>query len=152
MGGISENSGVALDEEIGSRQDPELYRWVEQRLVARRPAKEIAMEGATKYSVTERTVYAYMARVRAGWAEANQDNIEQRRERFLGQLAVDRELALEAGDFKAVAALAKTQAQVEGVLAPREIRVADGRRPPEAMSPEERRREIEELRARKEGA
>lgn len=134
----------------GPRLNPELWRWVEVQLTSTLPMSIIAQTGAEKFSVSERTIYNYIQRVREAWQEANGDTLESRRAKFLGGITAERFEAFMAGDMRAVAALRKVEARVAGVEAPREVKISGGLRPVEAMTPAERRAEILELRRRRE--
>jgi len=100
------------------------------------------------------TAASAIGMVRARWKAADEATIEDRRARFKARIEHAWNKALDAGDFRAIAVLARTLADVEGVRAPKEVKLSGsvGVRPVAAMTPEERRKEIEELTARRAAA
>jgi hypothetical protein len=97
-----------------------------------------------------RTATRAIAEVRKRWKDAGQTTVEDRRDRFRARLELVWNRALEDGDYRAIAVMARTLADIEGIKAAKEVRLSGevGLKPVAAMSPEERRREIAALQAK----
>jgi hypothetical protein len=103
-----------------------------------------------KFGCDERTVTRAIARVRQGWQQSAAASVDERRARFLAELEHAWKSALQMGDYRAIAVMARTRADVEGIKAVKKVEHSGvlGLRPVAAMSPEERRREIDVLLAK----
>jgi hypothetical protein len=115
---------------------------------------EIVDDAVQVFACDESTAKRAIARVRAQWREAAGASVEERRARFLGELEYAWQQALAAADFRAIAVMARTRADVEGIRAPKKVEHAGtlGLRPVAAMSPAEREREIQLLLAKRQAA
>ncbi len=102
----------------------------------------------------ERTATRAIAEVRKRWKEAEASTVEDRRARFRAMIEHAWAEALKVGDYRAVAVLARTLADVEGIRAPKAVKVDGtlGLMPVAAMAPADRRREIELLNAKRAAA
>lgn len=123
---------------------PRLDDFVAELLASMHSFTEVVDAGVEEFDCSERTVAAAIARVRAEWQRASASSVDERRATFLAQLEHAWRLALSAGDYRAIAVMAKTRADVEGIKAVKKVEHSGvlGLRPVAAMSPEERRREI----------
>jgi hypothetical protein len=128
--------------------------FVEERLAAMDSYGEVVDAGVKKFKCSDRTVMTAIARVRQKWRTAEQSTVEERRAKFRAELEYAWKRALVEGDYRAIAVMAKVRADVEGIKAPKKVEHGGtvNLRPVAAMSPEERRREIEILLAKRAGA
>jgi len=138
----------------GPRLNEEMWVWLEEQLIAAadggRTKTSIAQEATAVYRVTDRTVWEYFAKIQGTWRDRSAASLEDRRAEYLAKIGADIRDARADRNHSAIAQLRKCEAKVSGVEAPREIKVTGGLRPIEAMTPEERRAELEELRQRRE--
>lgn len=133
---------------------PRLDDYVQKLLGGMMSYGEIVDYAMAEFDCDERTVTRAIARVRAQWQQAAGATVEERRARFLGELEHAWRLALAAGDYRAVAVMARTRADVEGIRVPKKVEHSGTvhHRPVAAMSPQEREREIQLLLARRQAA
>lgn len=128
--------------------------FVERELASLASYGETVDAAAARFGCSVRTAERAVARVRRRWAEVAESEFAARRGRFRAQVEHAWRLALAAGDFRAVAQLARVLADVEGLRAPAKVEHSGtvNHRPVAAMSPQEREREIAVLLAKRQAA
>jgi hypothetical protein len=133
---------------------PRLDDYVQKLLGGMMSYGEVVDYAMAEFDCDERTVTRAIARVRAQWQQAAGASIEERRARFLLELEHAWRGALAAGDFRAIAVMARTRADVEGLKAPKKVDHSGtiNHRPVAAMAPQERQREIDLLLAKRQAA
>lgn len=133
---------------------PRLEDFVQKLLGNMMSYGEVVDFAMDKFGCDERTVTRAIARVRQGWRQAASASVEERRAKFLGELEHAWRMALAEGDFRAIAVMAKTRADVEGIKAAKQVQVNGtiNHRPVAAMAPQERQREIDLLLAKRQAA
>lgn len=132
---------------------PRLDDYVEEHLAGMHSYSQVTDLAMKEFECSERTVTMAIARVRAKWHELDGATVMERRSRFRAELEYAWKRALQAGDYRAIAVMSKTRADVEGIRAMKKVEHGGivGLRPVAAMSPQEREREIEILLAKRRG-
>jgi hypothetical protein len=132
---------------------PRLDDFVEQMIGGLRSYGEIVDIAMAEFGCAERTVTTAIARVRERWKALEAATVIERRSEFRGRLLHAWRGALAEGDYRAIAVMARTLADIEGIKAPKETKHTHGgtvsHRPVAAMSPQERQRELEILLAKR---
>lgn len=128
--------------------------FVQKSLGSMMSYSETVDAAVVEFDIDERTAQRSIARVRDLWRQASAASVDERRAKFLGELEHAWRQALIAGDYRAVAVMARTRADVEGIRAVKKVEHGGtlNLRPVAAMSPEERRREIAILLAKRQAA
>lgn len=133
--------------DIGHR----LEDFVESRLAAFRSYSQVlddaAEWGLENFGVAPnwRTVARAIAEVRKRWVMAERETVEQRRAGFRAQIHEYIKRAEASGDYRAVAVMLRTLADVEGVKAPKRVEHGGTVRHVAAMTVGERDAEIQAL-------
>lgn len=130
---------------------PRLDDFVERSLAALMSYGEVVDAAVAEFGCDERTVTRAIARVRERWMQAEASTVAERRAKFRAELEHAWAKALAAGDYRAIAVMARTRADIEGIKTPKEHKHSGtvNHRPVAAMSPQERRRELEILLAKR---
>lgn len=133
---------------------PRLDDYVQKLLGGMMSYSEVTDYAMAEFGCDERTVTRAIARVRAQWQQAAGASIEERRAKFLGELEHAWRGALATGDYRAIAVMARTRADVEGIKMPKKVEHGGTvhHRPVAAMAPQEREREIAILLAKRQAA
>lgn len=133
----------------GRKPAPGLDERIEQLLAAKVPPTEVVDTILINFDVQERAVWSAIARVREKWKQAEATTVEERRAVFRAELSEAWRRALGEGDYRAIASMARTVADVEGIKAPKRVEMSGvlGLRPVAAMTPREREIEIAKLTA-----
>ena len=132
---------------------PRLDDFVEQMLGRLHSYGEVVDAAMEEFGCAERTVTTAIARVRERWKQVEAATVLERRATFRAELRQAWRDAAAAGDYRAIAVMARTRADVEGIKAPKETKhsgtVNHHHRPVAAMSPAERQRELAILLAKR---
>jgi hypothetical protein len=130
---------------------PRLDDFVEEMLASLHSYSQVVDHAMAKFGCDERTVTRAIARVREKWKQVEANTVVERRARFRAELEHAWRCALKAGDYRAIAVMARTRADIEGIKAPKEMKHTGTihHRPVAAMSPQERQRELEILLAKR---
>jgi len=138
----------------GPKVTPNLDDYLEHGLAAMTPYGELVDAACAEFGLSERGITKAIARVRERWMRTEQTTVEERRAKFRAELEHAWREALLAGDFRAIAQMAKVRADVDGIRAPRKVEVGGtlGLRPVAAMNPREREVEIATLLAKRAAA
>lgn len=133
---------------------PRLDDYVMKLLGAMMSYGEVVDYAQSEFDCDERTVTRAIARVRAGWQQAAGASIDERRAKFLAELEHAWKGALGERDYRAIAVMARTRADVEGIKAPKKVDHSGtiNHRPVAALAPQERQREIDVLLAKRQAA
>lgn len=133
---------------------PRLDDYVQKLLGGMMSYGEVVDYSMQEFGCDERTVTRAIARVRAGWQQAAGAGIDERRAKFLAELEHAWRGALAVADYRAIAVMARTRADVEGIKAPKKVDHSGtiNHRPVAALSPQEREREIALLLAKRQAA
>ena len=123
-------------------------------LAAKVPPGEVVDTVVFRFSISERGAWKAIARVRESWKHAEGTTVAERRAKFRVEMDHAWRMALAEGDYRAIAQMAKTVADVEGIKAPKKVEVSGslGLRPVAAMTLREREIEIAKLLAQREEA
>jgi hypothetical protein len=115
---------------------------------------EVVDHAMNEFDCDERTVTRAIARVRQGWQQASSASVDERRAKFLGELEHAMRGAIATSDYRALAVMFKTRADVEGIRAVKKVEHGGtiNHRPVAAMAPQERQREIDVLLAKRQAA
>jgi uncharacterized glyoxalase superfamily metalloenzyme YdcJ len=127
---------------------------VERMLASMSTYGEVVDHCVQEFEIHERTVATAIARVKASWKEAEASTVEERRAKFRAELEHAWKMALAEGDYRAIAVMARTRADIEGIKASKKVEHGGviGLRPVAVMSPAERRHEIAVLLAKQQAA
>lgn len=130
---------------------PRLDDFVEKMLASLHSYSETVDLAVFEFGCDERTVTRSIARVREKWMAAEASTVVERRAKFRAELEHAWQGALAAGDYRAIAVMSRTRADIEGIKAPKETKHSGtvNHRPVPAMSPQERDREIQVLLAKR---
>lgn len=130
---------------------PRLADFVEACLGSLKSYGETIDAAMEKTGCSERTAAKAIAAARARWKEAGTSTVDERRDKLRAQIEHAWRKALEAEDFRAIAVMARTLADIEGVKAPKQVVHGGilGLRPVAALSPAEREKELAELLAKR---
>lgn len=136
----------------GTKPTPRLDETIEALLASKVPPGEVVDTVVWKFGITERGAWKAIARVRRSWAEAEATTVAERRAKFRVEMDHAWRMALIEGDYRAIAQMARTVADVEGIRQPKKVELSGtvGLRPVQAMNPREREVEIAKLLADRE--
>lgn len=122
---------------------------IERKLASCWTVQDIMDHCDTEYGVSSRTVKRYVAKIRAAWLADEETRGPERRSEFRAMMREAWRDAKKAGDHRAVAAMSRTVAKLDGLEAPVQHQVAVGIIDVRAMSPAERSEEINALLAKR---
>lgn len=139
---------------MARKPTPGLDEAIEQMLAAKVPPTEVVDSVIINFEVNESAAWKAIARVREKWKQTEGTTVAERRAVFRAELSEAWRQSLIAGDFRAVAQMARTVADVEGIRAPKRVEMSGtlGLRPVAAMTPREREIEIAKLTAERDKA